>query len=71
MKKNRRFTLFTLAIVFAVVSIAAINFNAKGQALKIDPNNFVSEVDNPYFPLTPGRHSSTKVRPRASPHGMK
>jgi len=54
MKKNRRFTLFTLAIVFAVVSIAAINFNAKGQALKIDPNNFVSEVDNPYFPLTPG-----------------
>ena len=33
----------------------------------IDPSNFVAQVDNPYFPLTPGTTSSTKVkRPRVS-----
>jgi len=29
----------------------------------IDPSNFVAQVDNPYFPLTPGTTSSTRVRP--------
>jgi len=54
MKKNRLFTLFILMMVFAIVSIAAVNVSARKQALDINPNDFVSEVDNPYFPLAPG-----------------
>ena len=71
MKKNRLFNLITLALLFAMLSIAAVDYDPKTPLQNIDPDDFVSEVDNPYFPLTPGRHSSTKVRPRASPHGMK
>jgi len=41
-------------MVFAIVSIAAVNVSARKQALDINPNDFVSEVDNPYFPLAPG-----------------
>ena len=56
MKKNRLFTLFTtgLAILFAVVSIAATNGGERKPLLKIDPDDFVREVDNKFFPLKPG-----------------
>jgi hypothetical protein len=52
--KKRFFALATigLSILFATVSIAAVSANtAPGQ---IDPGNFVSVIDNQYFPLTPG-----------------
>ena len=56
--KKRLFALVTivLAILFATVSIAAVDLGAKQPRpqSQIDPNNFVSQVDNPYFPLTPG-----------------
>ena len=56
MKKNRLFTLCTciLAILFAMSTIAAVDFGAKAPPLQLDPGNFVSEVNNPYFPLTSG-----------------
>jgi len=54
--KKRLFALVTivLAILFATVSIAAVDFGVIQPPSQIDPNNFVSGVDNPYFPLTPG-----------------
>jgi len=54
--KKRLFALVTigLAMLFATVSIAAVNPGTKQPPLEIDPDNFVSEVNNPYFPLTPG-----------------
>ena len=54
--KKRLFALVTivLAILFATVSIAAVDLGAKQPPSQIDPDDFVSQVDNPYFPLTPG-----------------
>ena len=54
--KKRFLALVTigLAMIFAAVSIAAVDSSAKNPLLEIDPDNFVSEVNNPYFPLTPG-----------------
>jgi hypothetical protein len=54
--KKRLFALVTigLAILFATVSIAAVDTGAKQPLVEIDPDNFVSQVDNPYFPLEPG-----------------
>jgi len=54
--KKRLFALVTigLAILFATVSVAAVDFGVIQPPSQIDPNNFVSVVDNPYFPLTPG-----------------
>lgn len=56
MKKNRLFALFTsgLAILFAMLTIAATSAGEKKPPLAIDPNNFVREVDNKFFPLKPG-----------------
>jgi hypothetical protein len=56
MKKNRLSTLFTcvLVILLPLMSIAAVNYDAKTPQQGIDPKNFVSVVDNPYSPLTPG-----------------
>ena len=56
MKKNRFFTPFicVVAALFAATSIAAVNFQTKGSQQAIDPANFVSQVDNEYFPLTSG-----------------
>jgi len=56
MKKNRLFALFTsgLAIFFAMLTIAATSAREKKPSLAIDPNNFVREVDNKFFPLKPG-----------------
>jgi hypothetical protein len=53
MKKNRLFSLLTsgLAMVFATVSIAA---SPNTPPLQLDPGNFVSRIDNEFFPLTPG-----------------
>jgi len=54
--KKRLFALVTigLAVLFATVSIAAVDTGTKQTRLEIDPDNFVSQVDNPYFPLEPG-----------------
>ena len=51
--KKRFFALATigLSILFAMVSIAA---SANSVQEQIDPGNFVSVIDNEYFPLTPG-----------------
>lgn len=54
MKKNRLFNLITLALLFAMLSIAAVDYDPKTPLQGMDPDDFVSEVDNPYFPLTPG-----------------
>jgi len=54
--KKRLFALATvgLAMLFATVSIAAVDTGTKQPPLEIDPDDFVSEVNNPYFPLKPG-----------------
>ena len=51
--KKRFFALITigLSILFATVSMAA---SANSVQAQIDPGNFVSVIDNEYFPLTPG-----------------
>ncbi len=56
MKQERLFTLITsvLAIIFATVTVAAVDYDAKKPPLQIDPGDFVSVIDNPYFPLEPG-----------------
>ena len=54
---KRRFSallIIVLAILFATVSIAAVDPGVKGATTDIDPGDFVSEVTNPYFPLEPG-----------------
>ena len=56
MKWKKRFlglVTIVLAMLFAAVSIAAVDSSAKNPLLEIDPDNFVSEVNNPYFPLLP------------------
>ena len=54
--RQRLFSLLTsaLAIVFTIVSIAAVDLGAIQPPSQIDPDDFVSVIDNPYFPLTPG-----------------
>ena len=57
MKCKKRFLALVtigLAVIFAAVSIAAVDSSAKNPLLEIDPDNFVSQVDNSYFPLEPG-----------------
>lgn len=56
MKKNQLVTLCTciLAILFATSTVAAAPYGPKTPLQEIDPRNFVSVVNNPYFPLTPG-----------------
>ncbi len=55
-RKKRLYNLFTiwLAILFATVSIAATNLDDKKPPQNIDPEDFMSQIDNPYFPLEPG-----------------
>jgi hypothetical protein len=55
-QKTRLFALVTmgLAMLFATLSIAAVDMGTKQPQVEIDPDNFVSQVDNPYFPLEPG-----------------
>ena len=43
-----------LAIVFASVTTAAAAPVFTAPVADIDPDDFVSEIDNPYFPLKPG-----------------
>jgi len=54
MKKNKFVTLFTLAMVFAISNIAAVNYDVKSPPQDIDPADFVSQIDNEFFPLKPG-----------------
>src|SRR5688572_5850431 len=53
--KERLYDLFTvaLAIIFAMTTMAAVNSSDR-KPQDIDPDNFVSRIDNPYFPLKPG-----------------
>jgi hypothetical protein len=54
--KKRFFALITIGLVifFSTVSIAVASSETKKRPPQIDPDNFVSEVTNPYFPLVPG-----------------
>ena len=54
MKENPLFTLCTciLAVIVAV-STSAATYSPKTRP-EVDPGNFVSVVNNPYFPLPPG-----------------
>jgi len=54
--KNRLHTLLTsgLAILFAMTTIAAANPGDRRPPLEIDPDDFVKEVNNEFFPLKPG-----------------
>jgi hypothetical protein len=57
MKWNKRFFVLIvigLVVFFNTVSIAVAGSEAKKRPPQIDPDNFVSEVTNPYFPLEPG-----------------
>jgi len=54
MKKNRLLTQCMLAILFALSNSAAINYAPKNPSQNIDPGNFVSQIDNEFFPLEPG-----------------
>ncbi len=47
-----------LSIVIGCCGIAFSAQNTQTYAPKIDPANFVTTIDNPYFPLTPG---TTKI----------
>lgn len=55
-RKTRLFALVSmaLAMLFATLSIAAVDISTKQPQVEIDPEDFVSQVDNPYFPLEPG-----------------
>src|SRR5262245_39682889 len=54
-RKLRLFALVTtLAILFTTVPMAAAESRGKKSPLQLDPGNFVSVIDNKYFPLTPG-----------------
>src|SRR5262245_46815758 len=53
MKWKKRFlTVVTIALAMLFASVASAG--AKSSLPQIDPNNFVANVDNPYFPLKPG-----------------
>jgi hypothetical protein len=54
--KNRLFTLLAcgLVILFALSTMAAADFREQKPPLQIDPDGFVSQIDNKYFPLDPG-----------------
>lgn len=49
--KKQIFATATIAFALLVSSVSAA---AAGSPVQVDPNNFVSYVDNPYFPLVPG-----------------
>lgn len=59
MEKEQRFArlaaAFTCAVLFASVASVAAGQKPKEWNVSVDPANFVSFVDNRYFPLTPGR----------------
>jgi len=54
--KKRLFALVSMgvAMLFATLSIAAVDMGTKRPQVEVDPDNFVSGVNNPYFPLEPG-----------------
>jgi hypothetical protein len=50
--KKRFFTLATFALVMLFATVPTVG--AETPPPQIDPGNFVSVIDNPYFPLEPG-----------------
>src|SRR5215212_295433 len=53
MKVKKRF--FALTTILLVVLLSSVSTAGAKPSLQLDPGNFVSKVDNPYFPLEPGR----------------
>ena len=49
--KKRFFILTTILLAMLLVSVSAAGAKP---SLQLDPGNFVSVIDNPYFPLEPG-----------------
>ncbi|HLO14215.1 MAG TPA: hypothetical protein VK206_05260 [Anaerolineales bacterium] len=49
--KKRFFAIVTILLAMLLGSASAVGAKP---ALQLDPGNFVSKVDNPYFPLEPG-----------------
>ena len=52
MKWKKRF--FILASLLPVMLLASTFPVGAMPSLQLDPGNFVSKIDNPYFPLAPG-----------------
>jgi hypothetical protein len=48
---KRSFAIATMALAMLLVSVSAVGATS---SLQLDPGNFVSVIDNPYFPLEPG-----------------
>jgi hypothetical protein len=48
---KRSFAIATMALAMLLVSVSAV---VATSSLQLDPGNFVSVIDNPYFPLEPG-----------------
>jgi len=49
--KKRFFTLATIALAMVLGSVSTVGAKP---SVQLDPGNFVSVIDNPYFPLGPG-----------------
>src|SRR5689334_22566742 len=57
MKWKKRFWVsvaLVLALFFTGTPSVLAKSNPKSIKIAFDPNNFVSKIDNPYFPLKPG-----------------
>jgi hypothetical protein len=48
---KRSFAIATMALAMLLGSVSAVGATS---SLQLDPGNFVSVIDNPYFPLEPG-----------------
>jgi hypothetical protein len=51
---NWKKQLFVLAIILPAILLSSASVAGAKPAVQIDPGNFVSVIDNPYFPLEPG-----------------
>jgi hypothetical protein len=51
---NWKKRLFILTMILPTMLLGSVSAVGAKPSLQIDPNNFVSVIDNPYLPLTPG-----------------
>ena len=56
MKWKERFlaAMIVLAMLFTIATTVSAKSNTDTELPQFDPNNFVTVIDNPYFPLVPG-----------------
>jgi hypothetical protein len=55
MNRNRKKQIFVLtSLLLTMLFVTTSTVGAKAPKIQVDPNNFVSVIDNPYFPLEPG-----------------